>query len=109
LQQAAERLTRSLRPHDLLARYGGDELAVLLEDVSEGDAREVAERLRRAIAAQPFTAGDTPVTLTISIGIARFPEHGQTPDALLHAADTALYRAKAGGRNRVVMADIAEG
>ena len=109
LQQAAERLTRSLRPHDLLARYGGDELAVLLEDVSEGDAREVAERLRRAIAAQPFTADDTPVTLTISLGIARFPEHGQTPDALLHAADTALYRAKAGGRNRVVMADIAEG
>ncbi len=104
LQQVADRLARLIRPDDLLARYAGDEFAVVLAEIDLGEAVEVAERLRRAVAREPFVHEGTAVSLTISIGIAAYPDDGATPDELIRAADDAMYRAKRQGGNRVALA-----
>jgi diguanylate cyclase (GGDEF)-like protein len=98
----AERLSRGLRPEDCLARWGGEEFAVLLRDVgSERELVECAERLRRAVEDVPIVHGDLRVDLTISIGCALASDSSQTLDALLETADRCLYAAKREGRNRV--------
>ena len=104
LQAVAQRLAQSLRPSDLVARYGGDEFAVVLADMNVQAAEEVAERLRQRIAGSPFQVHDQLVNLTISLGIAVSPQHGDTPDLLLRAADEALYAAKRRGGNAVALA-----
>ncbi len=104
LQAVAERLVRSLRPSDLLARYGGDEFAVVLAGVDAPVAGEIAERLRQAVAHAPFAAGEETVPLTISLGVASAPQHGTTVETLVQAADAALYEAKRRGGNTVVVA-----
>lgn len=94
---------QALRDIDLLARIGGEEFAVVLEDAEESQAALVAERLRALVAAAPLQAGDVRVPMSISVGVA--VQSRQAPlglDALLARADRALYQAKAGGRNRVV-------
>jgi diguanylate cyclase (GGDEF)-like protein len=105
LQAVAERLARSLRPGDLLARYGGDEFAVVLIGVDWGQAREIAARLRQTVAQEPFVVHGEPVELTISLGVAAAPQHGDSPEELLRAADGGLYVAKAQGGNTVVVAE----
>jgi diguanylate cyclase (GGDEF)-like protein len=101
----------SRRSDDLIARVGGEEFALILHDVDEAGARQVAERLRETIAAQPIRLGGLhgghQVSLTISIGVAVFPKHGHSQESLLHAADQALYAAKREGRDRVCGADVA--
>ncbi len=104
LQAVAERLVRSLRPSDLLARYGGDEFAVVLVGVDAPVAGEIAERLRQAVANVPFAAGEETVALTISLGVASAPQHGTTAETLVQAADAALYEAKRRGGNTVIVA-----
>ncbi len=104
LQQVADRLTQLIRPDDLLARYAGDEFAVVLADIDLGEAAEVAERLRRAVSREPFVHEGIPVNLTISIGIAAYPDDGATPDDLIRVADDAMYRAKRQGGDRVALA-----
>lgn len=89
---------RSVREVDLVARYGGEEFVVVLKDADLGAAAEVAERIRGALAAHPFLR---PVTM--SLGVAGFPEHGHTGDELISRADVALYAAKQQGKNRVVI------
>ena len=89
-----------LRETDVAARYGGDEFVLILPETSKGGAESLGERLRRCVSEHEF--GDGRVQTTISVGIASFPEDGTTRDTLLNAADTALYRAKALGRNRIV-------
>ncbi|MDI3339371.1 MAG: diguanylate cyclase [Sphaerobacter sp.] len=101
LVQVVRRLAASLRPHDLLARYAGDELAVVLRNVDPSSALEVAERLRRAIAEAPFVHGGISLRLTVSIGVAMFPLQGATPDELLAVADRAMYGAKLRGGDAV--------
>lgn len=84
------------------ARVGGEEFAVLLVGAEAGEAMAFAERLRDRVEAE--TAGHEP-SLTVSIGVASFPEAGDTPSAILLGADRALYAAKQAGRNCVIAAD----
>jgi len=89
-----------LREHDIAARYGGDEFVLVLPETPKTGTAITAERLRKAVEEHPFDLEVPAVTL--SIGVASFPDDGEDRDGLIRAADTALYVAKASGRNRVV-------
>jgi diguanylate cyclase (GGDEF)-like protein len=103
-------LGQSVRQVDTLARYGGDEFTILLVDTPHDVAQRVAERIRSAVEAHLFEAGhDGTLRLTISIGVATCPEHGDSRERLLDAADKAMYRAKSEGRNRVSSANKLDG
>lgn len=108
LKEIAQRVEEQIRTMDTAARFGGDELAIVLPDASATDAANLAERIRKAIAAKPFAL--TPQvkrSLTVSVGVAAVsPGRAESDlkaiaDRLLADADAALYRAKALGRNRV--------
>lgn len=106
LRVTAERLrqeVKKVRGGDriMLARYGGEELAVLLPKFDTPGANRVAESIRKAIAAEPVTHGDQTIPVTTSIGVAIFPHHAKTGSGLLEFADLGLYEAKERGRNRV--------
>ena len=92
----------------LCARYGGEELAVLLPDFGPGGGLRVAEAIRRETARRPFPTGAGELSVTLSIGVAVSPLHATDPAGLVAAADAALYRAKHGGRNRVEVAGAPE-
>lgn len=103
LRATAHGLGRHTREGDVVCRYGGEEFVVILPGTDLDTAVRRAEQLRAAAAAGTVDEpGVQPVTL--SIGVANAPQHGHTPDALLGAADRALYRAKGEGRNRVCVA-----
>ena len=103
LKELGELLSRQARAIDHVCRYGGEEIAVILRETDIEGAAGVGERLRAAAAAQPFDVGaQAPVRITISIGVASWPGHGDSVEALVAAADAALYAAKRQGRNRVV-------
>jgi diguanylate cyclase (GGDEF)-like protein len=104
LRDVAATIRRTLRDVDLVARYGGEEFVALLPETGLEDGRRAAERVREAVAAREYLApGDRRVTITASFGVAAHPAPGiASREDLLRAADEALYRAKAGGRNRVV-------
>ena len=99
LREVAAVLDESCRPFDTPARYGGEEFAVVLPNTGEHDGRQAAERLRQAI-----EAGAIDPQVTVSIGLASYPADGRDGDALVRAADEALYASKRGGRNRVTAA-----
>ena len=101
LRHVVKSMQAQLRFTDIAARYGGDEFVVMLPDTPMRGALEVAERMRRAIEESPFAADHSRMSCTVSIGVASFPEHGRSLDALMSRADRALYVAKSGGRNRV--------
>jgi diguanylate cyclase (GGDEF)-like protein/PAS domain S-box-containing protein len=103
LRTVAARLVAVLRPSDTVARFGGDEFTVLLEQVgSAAEAGQVAERVLHELR-QPIPAGGRDVVVTVSIGIA-VAEAGNAPGDLLAAADIAMYQAKGAGKNRYVIA-----
>jgi two-component system cell cycle response regulator len=105
LRGVAEIVRVTLRDVDLIGRYGGEEFIAALPETSPREASTVAERLRRAVAEFPF-GGDDPVHVTASLGLACFPAPGmERPDELVRAADDALYRAKAAGKNRVAVSE----
>jgi diguanylate cyclase (GGDEF)-like protein len=93
--------TSQLRPTDLFGRMGGEEFASLLPDTMRQDALQLAERLRAAFEATCHTVAEQPFTATVSVGVATSDHASFDLSALLVAADQALYRAKALGRNRV--------
>lgn len=103
LKQVAQTLEASLRKADILARFGGEEFVILLPEINRIHGRQVAEKLRRAIAAGIFPKAETQPfgRITISLGLASFPEDAAGADDLLHVADQGLYLAKARGRNQV--------
>lgn len=107
LRGLAEVLRDSVRESDLVARFGGEEFAILLPEASLLEAGAKLEALRQVAEATPF--GDGPVGLprhlTLSAGIAEYPADGTSAAALLAAADARLYEAKRTGRNRIVMSD----
>jgi len=107
LRDFAAILTGELRQIDLAARYGGEEFILLLPETNQEGAMLVAQRLRHAVQAAKFRissseAGAVPEHLTISLGVAIFPDDARRKADLLEAADAALYEAKARGRNTVV-------
>ena len=105
LRQLSRLLTQSVRQVDTVARYGGDEFTILLADTGERGARVIAERIRKWVADYAFEADNgSTLRLACSIGLATYPAHGRTREALLDAADKAMYRAKSEGRNRVCSA-----
>ncbi|MFH1529939.1 MAG: GGDEF domain-containing protein [Pseudomonadota bacterium] len=106
LRQIADLLRAQARTEDLVARYGGEEFVVVARDVPAADACSLAERLRCAIEAHPFRFEQLTLRVTVSVGVSclsKLTEKASVP-RLLAAADVALYEAKAGGRNRVVIA-----
>lgn len=104
LQAFAQTLVRFSRMSDLACRYGGEEFVLVLPGMDLDHAVERAEQIRQAFQELPIHAGVHTIRATVSAGVGVFPTHGATPDDLLRAADDALYRAKASGRNRVCVA-----
>jgi diguanylate cyclase (GGDEF)-like protein len=101
LKHVAETLLDGIRGVDLCARYGGEELAVLLPRTGLQGAVELAERLRAMVESRPLALSGRNIRVTASFGVASFPTPAPNPTALLSSADSALYRAKEAGRNRV--------
>ena len=99
LKAVGEYLHASIRDVDCVGRYGGEEFVLLLPETDKTAARGLSERLRKGIEAMQL--GNLP-NITISMGVATFPEDGRTAEELLQKADAALYEAKNKGRNRVV-------
>jgi diguanylate cyclase (GGDEF)-like protein/putative nucleotidyltransferase with HDIG domain len=104
LAGVADVFREELRDYDVPARFGGEEFALLLPETSHEQALEIAERIRRAVARRVFDLANAsePVHVTISMGVATFPNDGKDPTELVHRADLAVYRAKLQGRNRVL-------
>lgn len=107
LRRTAALLHSSAREMDVVARYGGEEFCVLVAGTAKKESVFVAERIRRAIENESFPREkELPQgLLTVSIGVASFPEDGESAADLLRAADSALYQAKDNGRNRIVLFD----
>jgi len=105
LQELSLTLKNSCREVDLVARYGGEEFAIILPETNKESAYASAERIRKAVAENPFFYSDntSPKKITISIGVASFPQDVTEKEKLILAADKALYAAKETGRNRVCM------
>jgi diguanylate cyclase (GGDEF)-like protein len=101
LSEFCELVQPMLRPNDLFGRFGGEEFGCLIAQVSLGEAMAVAERIRTAVAETPLDVGADQRQVTVSVGVAMSNEAGPSLQALFAAADRALYRAKAKGRNRV--------
>ena len=102
LRELALAMRRTLRDVDLLARYGGEEFVAVLPETAPRDGRLVAERLRVGVSSLTFEHDGKPLSITVSVGMSSYPMPGiADPEALLRAADDALYKAKELGRNRV--------
>ncbi|TIC86032.1 GGDEF domain-containing protein [Crenobacter intestini] len=107
LKAIGAELSAMFRDSDMVCRYGGEEFVVVLHDADAPSAELRAGRLRRQLAALALAAEDgRPLRFTVSVGVAAFPLHGTNAQALLNAADAALYRAKADGRDRVCVAAL---
>jgi diguanylate cyclase (GGDEF)-like protein/PAS domain S-box-containing protein len=105
LAAIARRIEGAIRESDTAARIGGDEFVVLLRSVENGDgALTVAEKVRKAIG-KPYVIDGHPMTVSCSIGIALYPQHGYDEITLAKNADDAMYKAKEAGRDAIRMAD----
>jgi diguanylate cyclase (GGDEF)-like protein len=102
LRDVARLLRSHLRDIDLIARYGGEELILLLVETTLEQAMVIAKRLQQLVEVHPIRAYDELLRQTISAGVVAFPAHAQTLETLIERADRALYAAKRAGRNRVV-------
>ena len=99
-------LREGTRAEDMVCRLGGEEFILVLPGASLAATRDRAEGLRRLGAqAQVHHRGQSLGAVTLSVGVASYPDHGTTVEALVQAADRALYQAKAAGRDRVVVAE----
>lgn len=106
LQQIAWACRDSVRGHDLVARLGGEEFAVLLAEAGAAEAHRVAERIRHRIAESELTYAGQRVSFTVSIGVAVWQPTATPLEQVMNRADQALYRAKRMGKNRVELAEL---
>jgi diguanylate cyclase (GGDEF)-like protein len=104
LIEVTRRILGEIRSNiDVVGRYGGEEFVILLPETPSGGARVVAEKIRNSMRGTPFiSSSGEPVSVTVSMGISTYPEDGASSEELLGRADSAMYRAKAEGRDRVV-------
>ena len=102
LKHLAGILQATSRDKDLLARLGGEEFAILLQGADIRGAANMAERVRKAVAAKPLYWAGNDISLTLSIGVTQICVSDETFNAALHRADQALYAAKSAGRNQVI-------
>ena len=100
LHETAQRMRSVLRDYETIGRYGGEEFLIVLSKADLAVSRQVGERIRAVVGGAPIVHGDTTVDVKVSVGLAS-TETGFDPTALVNAADSALYRAKQQGRNRV--------
>jgi len=103
LQEVTKTIKDSIRQIDLIGRYGGEEISVILTETDKDQARFAAERIRRAIEAKQIKAYDEELKATISIGVATYPTDANDAKSLIERADQALYLAKEAGRNRICL------
>ena len=103
LKEVAAILRKAARGVDLAARYGGEEFVLVLEGSGEQGGLQMAERIRQEIEKMVLHSANGPVRVTLSLGLAVYPDHGTDKERLISRADQALYRAKKQGRNRVVL------
>jgi len=103
LRAVAERCALAIRPGDRLGRWGGEEFVALLTSAAAADGAIVAERLRQAVRGKPIAVDGAVVQVTVSIGLAALRPEAPTLDHLLGRADAAMYSAKTGGKDRVVV------
>ncbi|WP_373532692.1 diguanylate cyclase [Vampirovibrio sp.] len=102
LRQVAKKLKSTVRNVDMVARYGGEEMAIVLDRANEEEALAVALKVVKAIAEEAYPIAEGVAKhVTISCGVATFPTHGETPSQLIEFSDAGLYRAKEQGRNQV--------
>lgn len=106
LCEISNRTLKAIRTNDVVARYGGEELVVILPQTDSVGAKKYGQRLLDAIGGEPFSGLPEDRPVTVSIGVAVFnSERHPTPDDLVHAADKALYEAKDQGKNRMIMGE----
>jgi diguanylate cyclase (GGDEF)-like protein len=105
LRYVGERLKRVVRRGDVVVRYGGDEYIVILPNTDKKTAAIIAERIRREVNKEPFYAFDNKkFSLSITSGVATYPDDAQSRDELIGKADKAMYKGKLSGRDKVVLA-----
>lgn len=104
LQEVVVAAKSCLSSADFLCRYGGEEFAVILSETKISEAIDIAERIRKAVEEHTFYSGETLINITISLGIAEYPEHAILKEAIIAKADGALYTAKRSGRNNTKIA-----
>ena len=103
LKLTVQCIQSQLRQTDVVARYGGDEFVVVLPETPSNGAVGVAERIRKSIQSSPLTTRDKKVALTVSIGIAGYPNQGHDLDTVVERADHAMYASKNAGKNRITL------
>jgi diguanylate cyclase (GGDEF)-like protein len=104
LRQLADLLKRASRVEDLVFRYGGEEFAAVLPNASARAAVQIADRIRALVERYTFLWDQQSIPVTLSIGVANLSSAEKDSQALIEAADAALYQARRSGRNRVVVA-----
>ncbi|MDJ0918582.1 MAG: sensor domain-containing diguanylate cyclase, partial [Woeseiaceae bacterium] len=108
LIELADQLSRSVRDEDIVYRYGGEEFVIILPGASLDAARERALSVSRDVRRVRVETSTQPIKITISAGVATYPEHGESSEKLLVQADKALYLAKQSGRDRIELATVSE-
>lgn len=109
LRQVSATLRSTVRKGDHIGRYGGEEFLIILPDRDIQSVSLTADRIRQRVEKELIPAGSTKISVTISIGVSRYPDDGENIEAITRVADNALYQAKSDGRNRVMILEKRKG